>query len=67
MPIARKADAYGLSGPEEDRTTPMNRAKRRCRCLAYHICLARSLVRLGLVASIGVVPPTAVPAKYFKK
>jgi hypothetical protein len=35
---------------------PRNRANRRCRWRADHVCRARSLVRLVLVASI-VVPP----------
>src|SRR5262249_13593483 len=58
VPFARRTDAYGSIGPGGGRTTPMNRANRRCRWLADHLCLARSLVRLDLVPSIGVGPPT---------
>jgi hypothetical protein len=46
------------SGPPEV-GNPRNRAKRRCRWLAYHACRARSLVRLVRVASIVVPPPAA--------
>jgi len=36
--------------------TPMNRANRSCRQWAYQVRLAMHLVRLGLVASIGLAP-----------
>jgi hypothetical protein len=45
-------------GPLEAKN-PRDRAKRRCRWLAYHACRARSLVRLVLVAST-VGPPGAL-------
>src|SRR5271165_1918669 len=44
-------------GHSENRLmTPMNRANRSCRQWAYQTRLAMHLVRLGLVASIGLAP-----------
>jgi hypothetical protein len=46
-----------IPSSERGGTRPMNRAKRLWRWPGYHCCRARSLVRLGLVASIRVAPP----------
>src|SRR5262245_49953675 len=58
FPSCWRAMTEGFTGVPTTATKPMNRAKRHWRWPAYHCCRARSLVRLGLVASIPGDPPT---------